>query len=87
MSTGKIYGTDIQTEQFNLQYPKKVLGYVMVLPFFTMICLVGVFVAWESEDRLPGTGLMLGVFLVAQLFTGPALMIPIYVTDYKSRLI
>jgi multiple sugar transport system permease protein len=33
-----------------------------------------------SRFKLPGTGLMLMVFLIAQLFTGPALMIPVYVT-------
>ena len=39
-----------------------------------------------ARFRLPGTGLILGIFLVAQLFTGPALMIPIYVVVSRMGL-
>ena len=39
-----------------------------------------------ARFQLPGTGLILAVFLIAQLFTGPALMIPIYVLLSKIGL-
>lgn len=39
-----------------------------------------------ARFQLPGTSSILAVFLVAQLFTGPALMIPIYVVISKIGL-
>jgi ABC-type glycerol-3-phosphate transport system permease component len=83
-----ILQTWFDTTGYNTEWPRFFYNtlkvtILTVLPVVAIGTMAGYGLA---RFQLPGTGLILGVFLVAQLFTGPALMIPIFVVVSRIGL-